>query len=91
MSTVNGASAQLSFTGRSVSWIGSVGSGSGLAQVYIDGALVQTVDLGSTASADERVLFTRNWASSASHTIKLVVLATQGRPQVSVDAFVIIA
>ncbi len=91
VSTVNGASAQLSFTGRSVSWIGSVGSGSGLAQVYIDGALVQTVDLGSTASADERVLFTRNWASSASHTIKLVVLATQGRPQVSVDAFVIIA
>ena len=88
--TASGASAQLSFTGRAISWIGSAGQGAGLAQVFVDGALVQTVDLGAPSASDQMALFTRSWAGSASHTIRIVVLGTYGRPAVTVDAFAIV-
>jgi hypothetical protein len=62
----------------------------GRAKVYVDGVLVKTIDTYRSAFAARRVMFTRTWASTGTHTIRLVVLGTSGRPRVDFDALVII-
>lgn len=83
-----GARVRHSFTGRQVAWVSSVGPKLGRAAVYIDGALVTTVDLYSPTAKMRRIVFTRSWATTASHTIEVRVLGTPGRPRVDIDAFV---
>jgi hypothetical protein len=85
-----GATASLKFSGRAVSWVGSLGPGKGLAQVYVDGVFAQTVDLTAAAASDRRVLFSRLWGAAGSHTMRIEVLGTFGRPVISVDAFVVL-
>jgi hypothetical protein len=82
------ASAKLTFTGRSFAWIGSTGPTRGSAKVYVDGTLVQTVSLQSSATSYRRVLVQLSWGASASRTIKVVVVGTAGHPRVNIDAFV---
>ena len=51
--------------------------------------LMMTVDTG--ADPKFRVVgFSTSWASYGSHTIKLVVVGTSGRPRVDLDAFEIV-
>lgn len=85
------ASAKYTFTGRGIAWIATVGSGEGLARVYIDGTLERTIDLSSIATNGHRkVVFSRSWSSRGDHTVRVVVLGTLGRPAASVDAFVVL-
>ena len=84
-----GATARLTFTGRTVGWVAITGPGRGKARIYLDGALVQTVDtLGS--SNDVRVKFQKTWASSGTHTITVKVVGTTGRPRVELKEFVVL-
>jgi len=84
-----GAIAKLTFTGRSVAWVAPVSAKRGKAKVYIDGVVVAKVDL--RASARARVLvFSRSWATAGTHTIKIKVLGTAGRPRVDVDGLVVL-
>jgi spore germination protein YaaH len=88
-STTRGATATLTFTGRAVAWVAPVASKRGKAKVFIDGALVTTVNLRSTAR--QRVLvFSRNWDQVGQHTIRIKVLATYTRPRIDLDGFVIL-
>jgi hypothetical protein len=80
----------LSFYGRAVGWVGRIGPGQGLAQIYLDGALVQTIDLAASSTADRRIAFSRSWASLGNHTLRVRVLGTFTRPTVTVDAFVLL-
>jgi hypothetical protein len=89
-SDATGASAKLSFTGRDIAWVAEKGPGLGRARVYIDGSLRATVDLEAASEAPAKVVFRRHWSSAGSHTIKVVVEGTAGRPTVTVDAFVIL-
>jgi hypothetical protein len=87
--TAGSATATFAFTGRAVAWAARTGSGFGKAKVYLDGKLLATVDLGGTA-ASRRVVFAWSGATSASHKLRIVNLATAGRPRISVDAFVVL-
>jgi hypothetical protein len=83
-----GARAAMTFTGRSVAWVARTGPNRGIATVYVNGTKVATVDLYSPSYGNQRVVWARNWSSSATRTITIRVSGTPGRPLVDVDAFV---
>ncbi len=85
-----GAKASLAFQGRQVAWIAPKGPKQGKAEVWMDGSKVATVDLYASTNLPRKVVFSKAWSSSGSHTIAIKVLGTSGRPRVDVDAFVIL-
>jgi hypothetical protein len=85
-----GASAALRFTGREIAWVASKTASSGSARVYIDGHAVATVHLHAPTTVQRRVVYTRTWATAATHTIKVVALGTRSHPMVSIDAFLVL-
>jgi hypothetical protein len=87
--TARGATATVTFTGRSVAWLAPRGNRLGKAKVFIDGVLVTTIDLKGSASA-RRLVFAQNWASVGTHTLRIKVLHTSLRPRVDLDAFLIL-
>lgn len=82
-----GAKATFSFTGRSFEWVGVVGPTRGKAQILIDGHLVATIDLHAVAAAGRRVLFVKDWGTSAKHKVVIKVLGTTHHSMVDLDAF----
>jgi len=89
--TSRGASATYTFTGSSVGWVATRGPNRGTATVYVDGAYAGTINLGSSIYQWRRVVFARNWGTVGSHTLRIVVNGTAGRPVVDVDAFIRLA
>jgi GH25 family lysozyme M1 (1,4-beta-N-acetylmuramidase) len=83
-----GAWASYTFTGRSIGWVAVRGPSRGAAVVYIDGKYRTTVQLHSSTYHSQQIVFTANWRTSGSHTIKIVVKGTSGHPRVDIDAFV---
>ena len=83
-----GASASLAFTGSSIGWLSYRGPNRGRAAVYIDGVYKATIDLYSSTYANRQVVYTMSWATSGSHTIKVVCLGTSGRPRIDLDGFI---
>jgi len=65
-------SASLSFTGTSVQWLSRVTPSAGIADVYLDGRKVASVDRYSSGTAYQRTVFARSGLSAGSHTIKIV-------------------
>jgi len=84
-----GTSASFSFTGNGIAWYGPVGPTRGKARVSIDGTVVATVDLRSSAFDPRAMLYSRVFDAAGTHTITVTVLGTRGRPFVAIDAFVI--
>ncbi|GAB3797510.1 hypothetical protein GCM10028798_08860 [Humibacter antri] len=92
-SDTTGDSASYTFTGTGIQWIAPESLNHGLADVYIDGTKVGTVDTfyaGNPPQA-QQVVFQKTGLSNAQHTIKIVVTgqkdaASQGT-FVSIDAF----
>jgi hypothetical protein len=62
----------------------------GRAYVYIDGVYRATIDTRSSTTQYRKVVYVRNWTTSATHTIELRVAGTSGRPTVSLDGFVVL-
>jgi hypothetical protein len=87
--TAAGAKASLTFTGRNIAWVGSVGPTRGWARIYINGVYVKSISLYATSAASRRVLFTKSWSTSATRTITIRVSGTTGHPRVDVGAFVV--
>jgi hypothetical protein len=85
--SIAGAMVQSTFTARDIAWIAERGPGHGMAKVYIDGSYVSTIDLDATTDQARRVVFARHYSSVGTHTIRVVGLATIGRPVVDVDGF----
>ena len=81
-----GASATLTFTGRAFAWVARTGQDRGQALVYVDGVLAATVDLFSSTRQNKRVVFAKSWTSSLTHTVRIHIVGTSGRPTVEVDA-----
>jgi hypothetical protein len=84
--TAAGASASYTFTGRSVAFVTTRAISRGAVKIYIDGVLATTFDCYAASSTFRYVAFARTWASSGTHTIKLVVVGTAGRHRVDLDA-----
>jgi hypothetical protein len=82
-----GARVTYTFTGRSIAWVTTLGPNRGLARVYLDGVLVATIDCISPTVVGRRVVFAKAWSTSATHTIRIVVVGNSYRPRVDLDAF----
>jgi hypothetical protein len=54
-------------------------------RVYVDGALKATVDTRASTTQVRQALWTSNLGAIATHTIKVVVVGTTGRPKVVLD------
>jgi hypothetical protein len=88
------ASVTFTFTGSQVAWVGPTGTNYGIAQLYLDGALVQEVNLYSPSSQWRRVLYTTQ-VSEGPHTLEVRVKGQRSAPStannVGVDAFVVLS
>ncbi len=89
-STQAGASARYQFTGRGIAVIAPTSATRGKVTVLIDGVSAGTVDLRTSSTIHRRIVFSRSWAASGTHTIELRVQGTPGRPTVSLDGFVVV-
>jgi hypothetical protein len=86
-STAALARATLAFTGTGVSWNGYRGPFGGIARVFLDGALVTTVD--TFAGEDEKAaLFTADGLANGAHT--LVIETTGGRNPNAIDNYIVV-
>lgn len=85
-----GAAASVTFTGRSIALVGPRGPSRGSARVYLDGLYAGTISLYSAASQARKIVFSKGWARSATHSLRLVVAGTPGHPRVDIDAFLIL-
>jgi GH25 family lysozyme M1 (1,4-beta-N-acetylmuramidase) len=88
--TATGASAAYAFTGSSIGWVAVRGPNRGSARVYVDGVDAGVVNLTTATVRSRAIVFARNWTSSGSHTLKIVVLGTAHHPRVDLDAFVLL-
>jgi CSLREA domain-containing protein len=84
-----GASVSYTFTGRNIALVTTRAATRGSIRVYINGTLRATVDLGG-ASAHGFVAWQARFSTSATRTIKVVVVGTKGRPRVDIDGFVVL-
>lgn len=83
-------SARFTFTGRDIAWIAERGPTFGKARVYVDGVYITTVDTRLDQVLPRRLVFRRHWSSVGTHTIRIVVSGTAGRPTISLDGFAIL-
>ncbi|HXI45545.1 MAG TPA: N-acetylmuramoyl-L-alanine amidase [Candidatus Acidoferrales bacterium] len=88
--TAAGAAAKLAFTGRSIAVVSTLAANRGQVKIYLDGVFVATVDTHAASTAYRRVIWSRTFATSGSHTIRLVVVGTAGRPRFDLDAFLVL-
>jgi hypothetical protein len=77
----------VTFTGPRFTWVGLKAANRGKAQVFVNGVLTATVNLYSASQQGQRVVWGGVWATSATRTITIKVLANAGRPRVDVDGF----
>jgi hypothetical protein len=86
------ARATLSFSGSGASWVGFRGTGTGIANVYLDGALAATVNTYAETEAVQAILFAATGLDpSAPHTLAIEVTGTKDDASsgviIVVDAF----
>ncbi len=87
--TAVGATAVLTFTGTSVSWLGPVGPTRGAADVLLDGVVVAHVNLWRSTFAARNVLFSQTFKTAGRHTLTIKVLPAPGHPYVAIDGFIV--
>ena len=91
----SGARSKLTFTGGDVAWVATKGPNRGMAEVWLDGAKVATVDLYSATAQARRVVFASNGLSTVdTYMLEVRVLGTKNASssgtRVDVDAFVVL-
>lgn len=91
----NGTTTETTVAGKTMSFksaahafflIGDKCAKCGKLKVFIDGALVKTVDTHASSTKLRQMLYSRTFAGTKTHTIKIKSLGTAGRPRVSIDA-----
>jgi beta-galactosidase GanA len=89
-SDVAGDSMSVTFTGTAVQWIAPTASNHGIADVYVDGTQVATVDGYSSGTDFRQLAYSVTGLAAGSHTLKVVVMGTKdagsGGTYVSIDA-----
>jgi hypothetical protein len=90
-SVVPGARATFTFTGTSVTWIGYRSVDSGIARVFVDGALVSEVDLFARRNESNARIFTVQGLAEGTHALTIEVTGLKNPESqfnlVLVDAF----
>jgi hypothetical protein len=88
--TTAGASLSYTFIGHAIAFVTTKAANRGQVKVYLDGHYVTTLDLRAASTAYRQVVWSRTYGASGTHTIKLVVVGTSGRPRVDLDAFLVL-
>jgi Carbohydrate esterase 2 N-terminal len=83
-----GAYVNFTFHGSGIAFVAPTKSNLGQFHVFLDGKYVKTVDM-KQSSASRRVVFATN-LKDGTHTIKVRVVGTSGRPTVYLDGFYVI-
>jgi beta-galactosidase GanA len=84
-----GASMSVTFSGTAVQWIGPKNTNGGIADVYLDGNQVATVDTYAPGGKEfQQVLFSKTGLAAGSHTLTITVSGQQN-PASSADTVVI--
>jgi beta-galactosidase GanA len=90
-SNTPGDSVSLTFTGTAVRWVTSKDGNHGIADVYLDGALVSSIDTYAPSKQNQTVLYDVYGLSADSHTLTVTVSGRQNPASrgsfVSIDAF----
>jgi hypothetical protein len=90
-SATAGDSALLTFTGTAVSWIGVRAPWVGIADVFLDGAFAQQIDMYAPAEQLQVPLFTASGLAAGTHTLRVAVTgqknAASSTARVMIDAF----
>ena len=81
-----GSRATVKFSGGSITWTGHQDEWSGIANVYLDGALAATVDTCASPAAFRTTLFSKTGLAAGSHT--LIVEATGSHGALSAGAWI---
>ena len=87
-STSAGSTVTFRTTARAIAVVGRRGPLNGKAKVYVDGVYKSTIDLYRSSYQSRVVVFNTSWTSAGTHSVRLVVLGTSGRPRIDIDAFV---
>lgn len=87
-STAKNASATFTCDCDGIALVTDGASTHGSAQVYIDGVLKATINTQSSTNTNRVVIFKDGWSTDATHTIKIVNLATSGHPRISIDGLI---
>ncbi|HEY2042042.1 MAG TPA: beta-galactosidase [Jatrophihabitans sp.] len=72
-SNTAGDSVTVPFTGTGIRWISSKSGNHGLADVYLDGAKVSTVDSYGASTLNQQIQYSVSGLANGAHTLKLVV------------------
>lgn len=72
MTSYTNAYMTFTFTGTGVEWFGSTGKGYGIAEVYLDGEMVQQVDTWSAESRQQQRLYWVFDLPLGKHTLKII-------------------
>jgi beta-galactosidase GanA len=83
-----GASVSATFSGTSVRWVSSLDSNHGIAEVWLDGAKVATVDTYGTPKQFQQVLYAADDLPAGEHTLSIV--ATGTRNPAAAGSFVVV-
>jgi hypothetical protein len=90
-SSMAGASATFSFTGRSIAIVMTRATARGRIRVYVDGSSsYTTVDCYGAATSNRVQVWQKTWSTSGPHKVRIVVVGTSGRPRVDFDAISLI-
>jgi hypothetical protein len=85
--TASTAIASFTFTGRAVAWVAPMNTTKGIADVWVDGVFIKSVDLFSASARPRITVFNKSWSTASQHTIEIRVQGTPTRPLVNIDAF----
>jgi len=88
-----GAQATFSFTGTGIRWIGARGPQTGIARVFLDGALVEDIDTYAPTEGPQHTDFTATGLAAGTHTLTVQVVGKNPASTnfwVLVDAFDVI-
>jgi alpha-tubulin suppressor-like RCC1 family protein len=93
-STAKGRTASYTATGRVFAWVSTRAKSRGKAAVWLDGKRVATIDLYAATTQAGRVVWSKVFATSGKHTVKIVVSgakrAAATSTRVDIDAFVVL-
>jgi hypothetical protein len=88
LSNTAGRQATFTFSGTSVSWIGSRGPLFGIARVLVDGTHVTDIDTYAPVQQDQLVLFTASGLTDAPHTV--TIESTGGKNASAIGAWIVV-
>jgi VCBS repeat-containing protein len=93
-SAIKGRSATFRATGRTFAWVSTRARARGIAKVYVDGRRVATIDLYASSTKPGRIVWTRTFATSGAHAIRIVVTGSKRAAatsrRIDIDAFVVL-